>query len=260
MQILTDHIVVGNYPAAEFFDGQKLTTIADTELMIGIAEDGSINVMAPDGGTVATVTIVDVPACSSVVHVIDTILIAGSSPDAAPEMAMEEPSDEGADGEDMADDEETQEPAEEPAEEPEEPMASDDMPADCPSVVDVASGVEDLSSLVDAVVAAELVEALSNGMDEITVFAPVNAAFEAAGDVPAEALPEVRPSTCSDNRNALANLPSAWATATVCIADEVAERADPAHARRHRHLCRGGLDRRHDAADGRRLRAHGRRR
>ena len=48
------------------------------------------------------------------------------------------------------------------------------------SIVSVASGVDDLSTLVEFVVFADLVEALSDSESQFTVFAPTNAAFEEA--------------------------------------------------------------------------------
>ena len=103
----------------------------------------------------------DVGAGAAVVHVIDTVLL---------------PFEVGA---------------AEPAPEPE---------AECPSIAEVASSVPDLSILVDAVVAAGLVDALSNGEDVLTVFAPTNDAFvallgalglESLEDVPIDALTTV---------------------------------------------------------------------
>ena len=48
------------------------------------------------------------------------------------------------------------------------------------SVVDIALGSDDFSLLVEAVVEADLVDTLSDPDGEFTVFAPTNAAFEAA--------------------------------------------------------------------------------
>ena len=55
--------------------------------------------------------------------------------------------------------------------------ASDEKPA---TVVDVAQSDDNFSSLVAAVVKAELVDTLSDPDANFTVFAPTNAAFEAA--------------------------------------------------------------------------------
>ncbi len=104
-------------------------------------------VMINDAEIVAT----DIEAANGVIHVIDTVLI----PPADGEMAAEA----------------TPEAAE-------EAMAGD--------IVDVAAGNEDFSTLVAAVEAAGLVDALK-GEGPFTVFAPTNAAFDAlpAGTVDA---------------------------------------------------------------------------
>lgn len=76
--------------------------------------------------------------------------------------------------------------------EPTEDAAGDDMAAEEPgTIVDVAVGNEDFSTLVAAVQAAGLVETLS-GEGPFTVFAPTNAAFAAlpAGVLDALLLPE----------------------------------------------------------------------
>ena len=59
-------------------------------------------------------------------------------------------------------------------------MADDDM-AEMGTIVDVASGNEDFSTLVAAVQAADLVDTLS-GDGPFTVFAPTNEAFDALPD------------------------------------------------------------------------------
>ena len=47
----------------------------------------------------------------------------------------------------------------------------------------MAAATPQLSTLLELVVAAGLADALSNPMDELTVFAPSNDAFEAVGGV-----------------------------------------------------------------------------
>ena len=56
-------------------------------------------------------------------------------------------------------------------------MANDDMATDAGTIVEVAQGNSDFSTLVSAVTSAELAETLS-GEGPFTVFAPTNAAFE----------------------------------------------------------------------------------
>ncbi|MEO1656401.1 MAG: fasciclin domain-containing protein [Pseudomonadota bacterium] len=58
---------------------------------------------------------------------------------------------------------------------------SKDMHAEAPTIVGVATGNDDFSTLVAAVTAADLVETL-DGDGPFTVFAPVNAAFDALPD------------------------------------------------------------------------------
>jgi uncharacterized surface protein with fasciclin (FAS1) repeats len=117
-----------------------------------------------------TVTATDISATNGVVHAISNVLLPpedGEEP-MEEEMATEEP---------MA---------------TEAPMATEEaMAAEEPmTIVDVAAGNEDFSTLVAAVDAAGLVETLS-GEGPFTVFAPTNAAFEealAALDLTAEEL------------------------------------------------------------------------
>merc|ERR1712118_227697 len=68
------------------------------------------------------------------------------------------------------------------------------------SIVDIASGAEDLSILVEAVVAAGLLDAVADPEAEFTVFAPTNEAFvellgalglDGLDDVPVDLLQEV---------------------------------------------------------------------
>ena len=90
--------------------------------------------------------------------------------------------------------------------------APPDSPAECPSIVDVVSSEPSLSSLVDLISAADLTEALSDGSDELTVFAPTNRAIRALGpDVLAglsqdpEALAEVCSKPCLAETLCLSN-------------------------------------------------------
>merc|ERR1719408_1001863 len=117
-------------------DGMVLPTLGGGELTVDLSD----GVVIDGVGSSAAVTIPDVAAGMSVVHVIDTVLlpivVGGAAP--APEPEMEEA-----------------------------------------SIADVASTVDDLSVLVDALVAADLVGALSDPASEFTVFAPTNDAFVA---------------------------------------------------------------------------------
>merc|ERR1712176_1668049 len=111
-------------------------------------------------GSDATVLLPNIDAGDSVVHVIDAVLLPFST--------------------------DAEEPVEEPAEEE--------------SIASVASGAEDLSILVEAVVAAGLLDAVADPEAEFTVFAPTNDAFvellgalglDSLDDVPVDLLQQV---------------------------------------------------------------------
>jgi hypothetical protein len=76
VQILLTHIVKGAYRAHELRDGQLLETLDGTTLTVTLY-NGVVTLTAPNNGTAATVTLADIKACKSVVHVIDTVLIPG---------------------------------------------------------------------------------------------------------------------------------------------------------------------------------------
>ena len=78
MQILLDHVVVGAFTAADLADGTTLTTAGGTELTVAI-DNGVVILGAPNGGTMAIVTMTDLVACESIVHTIDNVLVAGDS-------------------------------------------------------------------------------------------------------------------------------------------------------------------------------------
>ncbi len=59
------------------------------------------------------------------------------------------------------------------------PQAQAEKPADSNTIVDIASGNENFSTLVAAVVKADLIDVLS-GRRQFTVFAPTNQAFDDA--------------------------------------------------------------------------------
>jgi len=67
-KILTYHVVPGALKAADFKDGQELTTVQGQKLMVSV-KDGKVMV----GGS--TVTIADVVSSNGVTHVIDAVLM-----------------------------------------------------------------------------------------------------------------------------------------------------------------------------------------
>ncbi len=161
-EILTYHVVAGEVMAADVvgLDGQSVETLNGASVEISV-----------DGETVmvneATVVTADVDASNGVIHIIDAVLL----PPAGDDMADDEMSEEGMSEDEMADDEMAED------EMAEDEMAEESMEGD--TIVDVAVAADDFNTLVAAVEAAGLVEALS-GEDELTVFAPTDEAFEAA--------------------------------------------------------------------------------
>ena len=155
--VLTYHVVAGEVLAADVvtLDGESVETLNGAT--VDITVDGD-TVMVND----ATVIAADVDASNGVIHVIDTVLL----PPAGDEMSEDEMSEDEMSEDEMSEDE----------------MSDDEMSADEPgTIVDVAVAADDFNTLVAAVEAAGLVDALS-GEDELTVFAPTDEAFAAALD------------------------------------------------------------------------------
>ena len=145
IDVLTYHVVPAVAYSYNLVDGMVLPTLTSSGASLTV--DLSDGVVIDGVGSDATVIMPDVAAGSSVVHVVDTVLLPFTSEseeiDEAPEMEpdMEEP--------------------------------------DMDSIASVASGAEDLSILVEAVVAAGLLDAITDPEAEFTVFAPTNDAFVA---------------------------------------------------------------------------------
>ena len=143
IDVLTYHVVPAVAYSYNLVDGMVLPTLTSSGASLTV--DLSDGVVIDGVGSDATVIMPDVAAGSSVVHVVDTVLLPFTSEseeiDEAPEMEpdMEEP--------------------------------------DMDSIASVASGAEDLSILVEAVVAAGLLDAITDPEAEFTVFAPTNDAF-----------------------------------------------------------------------------------
>ncbi len=155
--ILTYHVVPGNVLAADVV--ALIEESEDGVAMVETLNGASISISLDGGGNVvinesAVVTATDLEADNGVIHVIDAVLLPPSDEEAAADMEM------------------TEEPAAEEAAETSEEMGS---------LVDVAMSDENFSTLVDAVVAAELAETLSTD-GPFTVFAPTNDAFATALD------------------------------------------------------------------------------
>merc|ERR1712054_380993 len=161
VEVLTYHVVPAVAFSTDLSDGQVLPTLNGAELVVDLSDGVVIDGIGSD----ATVILPDVAAGESVVHVIDTVLLPFST---------------------EAEEEAAEEPVEEPS--PESSIAS------------VASGVDDLSILVEAVVAAGLLDAVADPAAELTVFAPTNEAFvsllgalglDGLGDIPVDLLTDV---------------------------------------------------------------------
>jgi transforming growth factor-beta-induced protein len=139
--ILTYHVVAGKVLSVDVakLDGKSAKTVNGAEVKIAV-KDGKVflndNVM---------VTATDIVASNGVIHVIDAVLL----PPAAPAAATPAPA---------------------------APAAATPAPAAAKTIVDIAAGNPDFSTLVTAVKAAGLVETLS-GPGPFTVFAPTNEAF-----------------------------------------------------------------------------------
>jgi len=139
-EILTYHVVPGTYLSSDITDGLLLTTVQGETIEFAVSESG-ITVNEEKIGPA------NVKASNGVIHVIDGVLIP---------KAVLTPA------------EEVEEPAAEPAPAPAEDIAT---------IVEIAVGAApELSTLVDLVVLANLVDVLS-GPDPFTVFAPSNSAF-----------------------------------------------------------------------------------
>ena len=66
--------------ASDFVDGAVLQTLGHCSVTVGVAADGTITLTAANKGTVATVTISDIPTCSGIVHVVDRPILEGPLP------------------------------------------------------------------------------------------------------------------------------------------------------------------------------------
>merc|ERR1719284_204325 len=110
-----------------------------------ISTDGSVSVTTNDGMITANVVTADVKALNGVIHVIDNVLIPGQME------TVTTPT-------------------------PDTPTTAVSLP----NIVETAQSIDDFSTLVAAVVAADLVDTLSSP-GPFTVFAPLNSAFAELG-------------------------------------------------------------------------------
>eukprot|EP01023_Acetabularia_acetabulum_P027587 TRINITY_DN2608_c0_g1_i1.p1 TRINITY_DN2608_c0_g1~~TRINITY_DN2608_c0_g1_i1.p1 ORF type:complete len:525 (+),score=107.18 TRINITY_DN2608_c0_g1_i1:93-1667(+) len=142
--VLLYHVVPSVAQSADLRNGQELSTLSGDALEVEIFED-SINILGI--GSEAAVTKPDVAAGKSIVHVIDSVLLPFDASASS-------------DGE----------------------QQEDDVSMDVweQSIAAIAQETDFLSSLVAAVEAADLLDALGNSSLPLTLFAPTNAAFNDA--------------------------------------------------------------------------------
>jgi transforming growth factor-beta-induced protein len=154
-QILLYHVISGQVMAADVTDGLEAETLQGSTVTFMVMADG---VMINEANIVAT----DIETSNGVIHVIDAVILPPAGEEAAAEEAAAEA---------------TPEAAEEAMEE-----ATAEM-----NIVETAIAAGSFTTLVAAVEAAGLVEALS-GEGPFTVFAPTDEAFAALPEGTVEAL------------------------------------------------------------------------
>jgi transforming growth factor-beta-induced protein len=165
--ILLYHVVSGQVLSSDLSDGMTAVTLGGAELTFSVSADG----VQVNG---ANVVAADVMASNGVIHVIDAVLL----PPAAEEEMVEEAAAEA-----------TPTPAAEEeaaAEATPTPVAEEEAAAEM-NIVETAVAAGDFETLVAAVQAAGLVDALS-GEGPFTVFAPTDAAFAALPEGTIESL------------------------------------------------------------------------
>jgi uncharacterized surface protein with fasciclin (FAS1) repeats len=161
-QILLYHVVPGKVMSGDLSDGLEAATAQGENVAFTIG-DGTA--MVNDANIVAA----DIETSNGVIHVIDTVILPPSiaaAPEATPE-ATEEAMEE-------ATPEATEEPAAEAAAAEATPAPAEEAPA--ADIVDTAVAAGSFNTLVAAVQAAGLVDALK-GEGPFTVFAPSDEAF-----------------------------------------------------------------------------------
>ena len=148
-QILLYHVVPGKVLASDLSDGLTAATLQGEEVTFALGDGAKVN----EANIVAT----DIETSNGVIHVIDSVILPPSVAAAASAaMAEEAPAEEAAAADAAAE------------------GTSEEAPA--ADIVDTAVAAGDFTTLVAAVQAAGLVDALK-GEGPFTVFAPTDAAF-----------------------------------------------------------------------------------
>ncbi|MCB9117761.1 MAG: fasciclin domain-containing protein [Caldilineaceae bacterium] len=169
-QVLLYHVVPGKVMAADLSDGMEAATLQGENVAFTLGDGVA---MVNDANIIAT----DIETSNGVIHVIDTVILPPSITGAAmsEEAMAEEPAAEAASSEAA--------PAEEAAAE----ASSEEAMADMADIVDTAVAAGSFNTLVAAVQAAGLVDALK-GEGPFTVFAPTDDAFAALPEGTVDAL------------------------------------------------------------------------
>ena len=140
MQILGLHIIEGAVKAADLEGVTEVTTMEGFKLLVSTA-GGVVTFTASDGGSVGTVVEADIMSCAGVVHKIDMVLMPGNPEEDDEEDVMDEVVEE-MPGTPEEDDEE------EGMDEVDEEVGKEEEK--CPSILELAAGSEDLSTLAVA--------------------------------------------------------------------------------------------------------------
>ena len=164
-QVLLYHVVPGKVMAADLSDGMEAATLQGENVAFTLGDGVA---MVNDANIIAT----DIETSNGVIHVIDTVILPPSITGAAmsEETMAEEPAAEAA-----------------PAEEAVAEASSEEAMADMADIVDTAVAAGSFNTLVAAVQAAGLVDALK-GEGPFTVFAPTDDAFAALPEGTVDAL------------------------------------------------------------------------
>lgn len=191
-QILGLHVLEGVYKAADFAEVTEVATMAGVMLTVSVS-DGMVTFTAPAGGSSAYVSEADLMSCEGVVHKINSILVPGidmtpdadvdgeSTPTPTPTLPAPMPTPPTA----MRT---APTPMPMPAPKPSPspmPTPTVEAPADCPSILDLATEAGQFTTLIAALESAGLAQNVANPDAELTVLAPTDDAFAA---IPAEDL------------------------------------------------------------------------
>jgi uncharacterized surface protein with fasciclin (FAS1) repeats len=163
-QILLYHVLGGAVYAADLSEGLTANTLQGSTLTFSLADGPTVNGV--------NITVTDIQATNGVIHVIDAVLLPPAEEPAAEATPAptEEPAAEATPAA-------TAEPAAEATPEA-TPEATSEAASDLGNIIDTAAAAGDFTTLLAAIDAAGLTDALK-GEGPFTVFAPTDAAFAA---------------------------------------------------------------------------------